>query len=88
MSTASRGGGIDGSIDPRLLERMPRHILLPTVQQLFDVVTDFKNWLIENLDSFTAPAGVGKEHYSWALKNIHFLLLRLSVTPSWEWVRW
>ncbi|MBT3296218.1 MAG: DUF885 family protein [Verrucomicrobia bacterium] len=45
----------------------------PTVASLLDAVTDFKNWLIENLDSFTAPAGVGKDHYSWALKNIHFL---------------
>ena len=47
--------------------------VVPAVQQLLEAVTDFKNWLIENLDSFTAPAGLGKEDYSWALKNIHFL---------------
>lgn len=47
--------------------------VVPTVQQLLEAVTDFKNWLIGNLDSFTAPAGIGKEHYSWALKHIHFL---------------
>ena len=47
--------------------------VVPTVEQLLEAVTDFKHWLIENLDAFTAPAGLGKEHYSWALKNIHFL---------------
>ena len=43
------------------------------VETLVAAVTDFKEWLIANLDAFTAPAGLGKEHYSWVLKNVHFL---------------
>ncbi len=33
-------------------------------------VRDFLRWLEENRDEMTARAGVGKEHYSWWMRNV------------------
>lgn len=43
------------------------------IQAVIDALRKYQTWLRENRDTFTAPAGVGKEHYSWLLKNVHFL---------------
>lgn len=37
-----------------------------------DAVGDYGRWLEENKDRMTAPAGVGKENYTWWLKNVHY----------------
>ena len=43
------------------------------IQAVIDALREYQTWLTENRDTFTAPAGVGKEQYSWLLKNVHFL---------------
>ena len=43
------------------------------IQTVMDAIGEYQTWLKENRDTFTAPAGVGKEHYNWLLKNVHFL---------------
>lgn len=57
------------------LEKFQEHhaAAADAVETLIEAVGDFKEWLESNLESFTAPAGVGKEGYNWLLKHVHFL---------------
>ncbi len=47
--------------------------LVPYVEQAVAATVDFRDWLIENRDQMTAPAGVGKENYNWWMKNVHLI---------------
>ncbi len=55
----------------RALERQPE--LAPTVAAAKDSIIEFNDWLNTNLDSFTAPAGVGASQYDWYLKHAKLL---------------
>ncbi len=47
--------------------------LVPAVAEAKASIDEFKNWLQDNLDSFTSPAGVGAEQYDWYLKHAKLL---------------
>ncbi|NOR12106.1 MAG: DUF885 family protein, partial [Candidatus Aminicenantes bacterium] len=47
--------------------------LVPYVEHALAATEDFRDWLIENRDQMTAPAGVGKENYNWWMKNVHLI---------------
>lgn len=45
--------------------------VVPAIQNVIAAIESFAAWLTEKLPTFTAPAGVGREAYSWALKHVH-----------------
>jgi len=47
--------------------------LVPYVEQAKAATEDFRDWLIDNRDEMTAPAGVGKANYNWWMKNVHLI---------------
>ncbi len=47
--------------------------LVSTVDRAVTATEDFRDWLIANKDTMTAPAGVGKENYNWWMKNVHLI---------------
>lgn len=47
--------------------------LVPDTEQALAAVEDFRDWLEENKDKMTAPAGIGKENYNWWLKNVQLI---------------
>ncbi len=47
--------------------------LVPEVEQAIKATEDYRDWLIENRDRMTAPAGIGKENYNWWMKNVHLI---------------
>ena len=51
----------------RALEAQPE--LAPAVEEAKESIVGLQGWLEENLDSFTAPAGVGAAQYDWYLKH-------------------
>ncbi|MGI8785242.1 MAG: DUF885 family protein [Acidobacteriota bacterium] len=65
--------GILGWYDD-LLERVAKHepSLVETTKQARAAVRDFHAWLKQNLPGMTAPAGIGREHYDWLLRRVHF----------------
>jgi len=55
----------------RLSEHHPE--LMKDVHRAEAAVEAYKNWLEENHPRWTTPAGVGKEHYDWLLRNVYLL---------------
>ncbi|WP_375205692.1 DUF885 family protein [Hyphococcus sp.] len=55
----------------RALEVQPE--LAPAVEEAKESIVGLQGWLEENLDSFTAPAGVGAAQYDWYLKHAKLL---------------
>ncbi len=55
-----------------LVERLKKHhpVLVPYAEQALAAVTDYRNWLVRTKDGMTYPAGVGKEHFNWWMKNV------------------
>lgn len=51
------------------LEKNHPELVLDAKKALAAVV-DFREWLIENKDRMTAPAGVGKDNFNWWMKNV------------------
>ncbi len=47
--------------------------LLEIVNEAVTAVEDYGDWLEENLQTMTAPAGIGKENYNWWMKNVQLL---------------
>ncbi len=48
------------------------------LRQAMEATLRFSQWLLEQASSKTGPSGVGKENYSWYLRNVHLVPL------SWE----
>lgn len=53
----------------RLAEHHPD--LVPDTERAQAAVMDYIQWLEENINSMTEPAGIGKKNYDWWLKNVH-----------------
>ena len=55
-----------------LVRRLDKHhpTLAPEAEKALAAVVDFREWLIENKDQMTAPAGVGKDNFNWWMKNV------------------
>ena len=47
--------------------------LEPEAQRAHAAIEGFREWLEENVDEWTAPAGIGSENYNWFLKNVMLL---------------
>ncbi|NNF28123.1 MAG: DUF885 family protein [Gemmatimonadetes bacterium] len=62
---AARAGGILPELDAAITEAQAAS-------------TAFADWLEETLDSKTGPSGVGKDNYTWYMRNVHL------VPYSWE----
>jgi hypothetical protein len=56
-------------IRDRLVDHHPD--LVSDAERAQAAVLDYIQWLEENIDSMTVPAGIGKENYNWWLKNVH-----------------
>lgn len=52
--------------------------LKSAVKSARKATTDFVSWLQQQAPSKTGPSGVGKENYTWSLRNVHLVPL------SWE----
>ena len=52
--------------------------LLKAVQEAISSTDSFVSWLEEESDNKNGPSGIGKEQYTWYLKNVHL------VPFSWE----
>jgi len=63
-------------IASRVSEHHPE--LIEDIKRAKSAVEDYRKWLEENKDKWTAPAGVGKENYNWLLKNVYLMPL------TWE----
>ena len=44
--------------------------LVPDARAAGQAVRDYSAWLAANLDDMTAPAGIGKDNYSWWMRNV------------------
>lgn len=44
--------------------------LVPAAEQARNAAVAYRDWLTENRDTMTAPAGVGVENYNWWMKNV------------------
>ena len=58
-----------------LVEQMREHHpdLVEDTQRAWEAVQDYRDWIEANLDSMTAPSGVGVEDFNWWLKNVWLL---------------
>ncbi len=52
----------------RVNEQLPD--MAPEADRARSAAVAYRDWLIENRDTMTAPAGVGIENYNWWLKNV------------------
>lgn len=52
--------------------------LKAAIQDASVATTGFVKWLESQAPSKTGPSGIGKEHYTWSLRNVHLVPL------SWE----
>jgi hypothetical protein len=52
--------------------------LLGAIDAASAATTEFVSWLDAQAPSRTGPSGIGKEHYTWSLQNVHL------VPMSWE----
>jgi len=55
----------------RATENQPE--LLPDINDAYDAVSDFHQWLLNNQNQMTANAGIGKDHYMWYVKNVKLM---------------
>jgi hypothetical protein len=62
-----QAGRYDGFAE-RLQEHHPD--LVADAKSAGKAVRDYSKWLAENKHKMTAPAGVGKENYSWWMRNV------------------
>jgi len=52
--------------------------LVAAIQQAITSTDDLVNWLETEAKTKTGPSGIGKENYTWYLKNVHLVPL------TWE----
>lgn len=55
--------------------------LVEDAKKAAEAVADYGKWLEENKQNMTAAAGVGKENYSWLMKNVYLF------PYSWDEIR-
>jgi hypothetical protein len=51
----------------------PHPELIADIDAAIAATGSYRDWLIENRGRMTAPAGIGKENYSWWMKNVHLI---------------
>ncbi|WP_425408968.1 DUF885 family protein [Hyphococcus sp.] len=64
--------------------------LMPAIDAAHAAAADYRDWLQDNMDSFTAEAGVGAAQYDWYLKHAKLLPFtsdELIVLSNREWDR-
>lgn len=56
----------------RIAERSQEHhpALAASAKRAGDAIRDYVEWLKQNKHKMTAPAGIGKENYSWWMRNV------------------
>ena len=69
---AIRDNERDARIFDRIAEQSQEHhpALAADAQRAGNAVHDYVRWLEQNKHRMTAPAGIGKENYSWWMKNV------------------
>jgi hypothetical protein len=67
------------SLSSRLADHHPD--LVADVEVALAAIDDYVNWIEANKDKMTARAGVGKENYTWLLKNVYLF------PYTWEDIR-
>ena len=55
--------------------------LVPDVVVAIAATEEFRDWLLANQNRMTAPAGIGKENYTWWMKNVHL------IPYTWDQIR-
>ncbi len=75
----------------RLRERLREHHadMNADLGRAIAAVEEYGAWIEANIDTMTAPAGIGKENYDWLLKNVHLVPytwdeLYVSLTREYE----
>ena len=67
--------------------------VIAAIDQAIRSTAEFVGWLKEKSSSKTGPSGIGKEHYTWYLQNVHLvpltwedevLLLKRELTRAWS----
>jgi len=62
--------------EARIYERIGQQLqedhpdLVGDAQAAAQAVRDYADWLVANRDQMTAPAGIGKDNYSWWMRNV------------------
>jgi uncharacterized protein (DUF885 family) len=64
------------ALDAKTLQASPE--FKRALQAAKDATADFAAWLDQQAPSKTGPSGVGKENYTWCLRNVHLVPL------SWD----
>ena len=69
---AIRNNGRQAQLYDDVAERLQDHHpdLVPQAKRAGQAVRDYSTWLEEHKQEMTAPAGVGKAHYSWWMRNV------------------
>ena len=69
---AIRNNEREAAIYDGIAEDLQQHHpdLVADAESAGQAVRDYSAWLQENRDEMTAPAGVGKENYSWWMRNV------------------
>jgi len=67
-----RALAVEGGLLEAMVESMREHHpdLLADTEAAWAAVQDYTTWIEDNLDQMTAPTGVGKDNFSWWLKNV------------------
>ncbi|NNF38732.1 MAG: DUF885 family protein [Gemmatimonadetes bacterium] len=47
--------------------------LIPAISEARDAIVDFRDWLVEQRPTMTAPAGVGREAFDWYLRQVKLM---------------
>ncbi len=69
---AIRNAANEARIYDRIAQRLqdPHPDLVADARAAGQAVRDYAAWLEANLDDMTAPAGIGKDNYSWWMRNV------------------
>ncbi|MGB2908437.1 MAG: DUF885 family protein, partial [Candidatus Aminicenantaceae bacterium] len=69
----------DISVFDRIAQRLQEHHpdLAADAKHAGEAARDYFKWLEQNKHTMTAPAGVGKENYSWWMRNVQLM--------PWNW---
>jgi len=65
----------DASVFDRIAQRIQEHHpdLSDDAKRAGEAARDYFKWLEENKNTMTAPAGVGKDNYSWWMRNVQLM---------------
>ena len=65
----------DASVFDRIAQRLQEHYpdLAADAKRAGEASCDYFEWLVQNKHTMTAPAGVGKDNYSWWMRNVQLM---------------